>query len=388
MYAYGLGGVGVNPALRSDGSAETIVGKSKSTYSWGISVPLMFILILGLNPTSIDIPQIGLYLSMYVASSIFTSFTVLWLCCSPVRHACINGSKSELFYYLVPVQFECLVIDAQYHFWATSIFVFLLALMLIREYRKTMKQWKRREETFTDEQRVAGKKRAVNRFRRKAMRIAFYMTVIPCFFAIFVYSLSSPSFRAAEKKLNRLISQETETEAVQEDSADPYRDNLGLLLQFKEDNWKKLSLDEKISAVQLFCNFEADRLGIPQIQVTVKSLNHGSGTLGEYSDDDGTLCIDLQMVSDTEAEQTIEGVSHETYHAMQYFLIHNADWGSDASKTAYFQKARAWKNNTDNYKGAWSDGYDAYSSQPLEKDAFEYAKEETAKVLSYISDTQ
>lgn len=388
MCAYGLGGVDVNPALRSDGSAEASAGKSKSTYSWGIAVPLMFILILGFEPTSIDIPQIGFYLSMHVASSIFTSFTVLWLCCSPVRRACMNGSKSELFYYLVPVQFECLVIDAQYHFWATSIFVFLLALMLIREYRKAMKQWRRREATIADGQRAAGKQRAVNRFHRKAMRIACYMTVVPCFFAIFVYSLTSPSFHAAEKKLNQLISQETEMEVEQEDPADPYRDNLGLLLQFKEDNWKKLNLDEKVSAVQLFCNFEAGRLGIPQIQVTVKSLNHGSGTLGEYSDDDGSLCIDLQMVSDAEAEQAIEGVSHETYHAMQHFLIRNVDWESDASKTAYFQEARAWKENTNNYKGTWSDGYIAYSSQPLEKDAFKYAEEETARVLSYIIDTQ
>ena len=41
--------------------------------------------------------------------------------------------------------------------------------------------------------------------------------------------------------------------------------------------------------------------------------------------------------------------SHETYHAYQYYLAKNIDFNSEISKTAYFDTARSWRDNSLNY---------------------------------------
>jgi len=358
----------------------------RHSYSWSIFVPLLFLMYFAFVPTNLAIPQIGLYFDMLVVSGIFTMFTVLWLCCSPARSACRRGTKSGLFFDLVPVQFECFMIFVQYHLIAAAVFTALLAAALIFTWRRTMSRWEDDlpEDSGMDEETLErSRKKAVNRFHRRAVRISFYLTAVPCFCAIFLYGMQSPTFQALDQVFQKVILSETETETPQI-GADPYQENLDLLLHFQKNSWKALSRTERVSTIQLLCNFEADRLGIPHFPLTVVSLDNGSGTLGEYNDEKREMNIDLKLVSEDDPEPVVECISHETYHAMQHFLIRNVDWDSDTAKTAYFQEIRDWKDNTGFYREAWVDGYDAYANQPLEKAASTYSKTETGKIMSCI----
>jgi len=52
--------------------------------------------------------------------------------------------------------------------------------------------------------------------------------------------------------------------------------------------------------------------------------------------------------------------------------------------SAYFTELRELMDSQENYKSAWSYGFDAYENQPLEVAAREYGEKETARIMTYM----
>lgn len=147
--------------------------------------------------------------------------------------------------------------------------------------------------------------------------------------------------------------------------------------------WKKWSVTEKITIMQRLVDFETEKLGIPSIPITADMI--GEYTLGAYSNETNEMWINTEHLVRSSASECIQTICHETYHSYQYYLVKTLDWDNPALSTAYFEELRSWVKNQNNYKSAWIYGFSMYESQPLEVTAREYAEEETAEILKYIS---
>ena len=343
---------------------------------YSITCPLFTIWAMMIDPQTISIVELGLYLERFEFLFLYIMMSVFWLCCSPFRKSCCNGSLMEVFFNILPVEVMATVYLAQHHFWITILLiasmVFVQGLLIWAVYKKES-QYEFSEKRY---------RRCVRGLQRGVVMISAITLFIPCSISLFVYGMQEPAY-TAEKELGEVLLKEQNKEqvAVEVDS-DPYIKNKTLLLHFDDANWETLDVQERITIAQEFVDFQSELLGISPISLTAKNL--GSFILGEYDDENNEIWIDIEQLADSPAEACIRTLCHEIWHSAQYYLISNIDWESPVFQSAYFKELRAWKENDENYQDAYSDGYDSYQKQPLEESARVYATEETERVQSYI----
>lgn len=329
-----------------------------------------------IEPPTISIVELRLYLERFEVLFLYIMISTFWLCCSPFRKSCCDGSLMEVFFNVVPIEVMAAVYLAQHHFWIT---IFLIASMVFLQGLLIWSVYKKESQYEYSEKRY---RRCVRGLQRGMVMISAITLSIPCIISLFVYGMQEPVY-TAEKELGEVLLNEQNKEQVTvEVDSDPYIENKTLLLYFDDVKWETLDVQERITIAQEFVNFQSELLGIPPISLTAENL--GSFILGEYDDENNEMWIDIEQLTDSSAEDCIKTLCHEIWHSAQYYLISNIEWDLPVFQSAYFKELRAWKENDEDYQKAYSDGYDAYQKQPLEESARAYATEETERVQSYI----
>lgn len=320
------------------------------------------------------ISEIGLYIDHGLLHMSFMALTVIWLCGSPLRKSCCNGSWTEVIFNLLPAIILLMLVFAQWHFW---IFTGILAVILIVEIAFAVSLHNDRRRDRYAPRRRRQKQKNVILFHRFTMLVIGVFCAVPCFIAAIVYDFRSPTYEAAPGD-SEIPTQETGSA----EDGDVYERRLSLLLCFKEDRWNHYSIQEKTTIAQNLAEFETELLGIPSVHLITGKLKRY--TQGEYHADTNEMWIDIDHLANSPAEEVIVTICHEVHHSFEHYLVDNLDWDSAIMQTAYFEEIRLWRENQRNYLQPYVDGFSSYEAQPVEVAARAYAAEEAARILSYI----
>lgn len=155
--------------------------------------------------------------------------------------------------------------------------------------------------------------------------------------------------------------------------------NIDTILLLREEEWEKLSVQERLNVLQTVANIEATYLGLPhELNVTVKALDEN--TQGHYDDSTYTIAINVDHISEDSAEALVETVAHEAYHAYERRLVdlyYSAD--SQERNLLLFGRIEEYRDNFDNYIDGNEDLL-GYATQAVELDSIKYA---IAAVVDY-----
>lgn len=343
-------------------------------YKSSIIIPLAMIFYSFIEPFAFCVPEIGLYMETYSSRILIVMVTVVWLCCSPFRRGTCNGTITELLFNLVPVEFVLMIVFAQHHFVITLLITLTVAGGEIALFRALKK----------DEQKHRFSRKRHRRyqftFRRCSVLGIAVLCVVPCLLSIFVYGVESPTYKSTEELWEQLF---LKPEVVESDKPDNlYEKKSELWGYLEEENWSRLSVQERITVTQELVDFESDVLGIPTVPVTSAMI--GTATLGAYDNELNQMWINTEHLANSSVCDVINTICHEVHHSYVDYLINTLDWDNPAMNSAYFAELRELMDSQENYKSAWSYGFDAYENQPLEVAAREYSEKETAIIMTYI----
>lgn len=162
--------------------------------------------------------------------------------------------------------------------------------------------------------------------------------------------------------------------------------NMDTVLLLQEEEWIKLSLEERMDVLQCICNIEGRYLGLNRgIHIYASKLDES--LLGYYNDSASSIQISIDLVESGEPYETLDTVCHEMYHAGQARYVEIFESLDDDAQRSYFlYDASIYADEFHNYKNArMSDDvsdYLEYYGQWCEQDAREYAYK---AVLDYYS---
>ena len=341
-----------------------------------ILFPLFLIFYAQTESVSFSIPELNIFIETNWARHLIAAIVVLWLCCSPYRKSCCDGSWFEMLFNLVPIEIVMMLNLAQQNFPVfVAVGLIIIAAELLLFIRVKIKE---------NSSRTADKVHKFDKvfFRRCTVAITA-ICLIPGSLYLLSHGMSAPTYQP-KQDLVELHSESGGGEAddTVEANSDIYQKNQELWSCFKEKNWKKYSLQEKVAVMQLLADFETQLLRIPSININAGMI--GTFTLGSYNDETNEIFINAKYLDSASAEECIGTICHEVRHSLQYQIVKSVDWNNSIFQTPYFDELRSWRENQENYMDYWADGEQKYEEQPLETDARSYEKSETAKIMTYV----
>lgn len=367
-----------------------------SIYQFSIIFPIIFVYFVMILNITLSYSELHLYIDYVTLRRWYILFSVIWLCCSPLRKSCA-GRWEEILFNFVPPQVLLTLVYAQWHLMtAVCLFLLLAGLELAVAVELIRDTYRYRRLCLLRDQGDPDKRCRQNRdiFQRFTLILAFIIFAIPSGISVAVYQLRSPLYTADKgtREILGLAEKEQGTDSGEEgrengdkDEGDIYQKNQKLFACFSEEKWKTYSTKERITILQELADMEADVLGIPSIPLTAEEM--GPFTLGGYNPKGKAIGISISHMLTVSAEKSINTVCHEMFHAYQYYLVEYIDWEMEVTqKGPYFEELRKWKANQENYSsfGAGESSFEQYESQILEETARAYAEKELEKIMPYI----
>lgn len=337
---------------------------------------LLPIYVLLASGQSLSIAEVGLYIRWRTLLAGYITLVLLWLCASPFRSACADGSLMESLFYWVPMELFGLMVFAQWQFAAAAatLAALALSLVLVFVYARAEERRLTAQQGFSKERR-----RRYNRgLKRAAVALTALFLVVPCALSVCVYHLESPHYEAKAAVSEALFQKKVVKK--QPEGSDAAR-----LACFGQEVWGELNAEERLAAAQLLLDYETERLGIPAMRLTAGMMDEG--TLGGYNTETREIRVDAAHLAEASAALCVNTVCHEAWHAQQYFILERVDWENEVFSAAYFEELRDWRDNSETYRQSDTDGYAAYYEQPLERAARAYAKEETLRIFALLGES-
>ena len=143
------------------------------------------------------------------------------------------------------------------------------------------------------------------------------------------------------------------------------------------ERWKPLSLQEKLNVLQTIANCEENYFGMDyQIRVIVDDFE--DGCVGTYSEEEKIVRIDRSYLQNGSAEEALNVILHEMYHAYEHRLIDlYLDASEEQRKLRVFWHCAEYLEELKDYKSDWEDSesFLAYYNQYMEQDSRAYAED-------------
>ena len=335
---------------------------------------LPFVLVFHLlrNPSDLYFPVLRLDVYDLELNIGFLLFNLMWLFLLPYGNGCRDGSWSELCFHLVPAELLLALFFAQHHFYLTLALLLLIQLLSFL-FRCSLRRDEKKTDPDPREHRInliAG--------RRFFVLVTAVVLLVPGVLTLFVYRLETPRFEPQQDLLPSLLSTVAPCPGEEASAADP-PDVSAFLGCFAEERWAALSLEERITVLQLLEDYEAHRMGIPAVPVSAARISPTS--LAVFYPGKNAIDIQLDGLTEVTAEDAVNSLLHEFYHSYQQFVVNGVDWDSDFAGCAFFAEARTWKENAEDYRNDPED-FDGYWEQPLEVSARDFAREEGWRLLT------
>lgn len=175
--------------------------------------------------------------------------------------------------------------------------------------------------------------------------------------------------------------------AVSPERAEEYTisNNIEIVAKFEESKWNSLSSKDKIDALQVIANIEMRYLGLPhELNVIAKKLEES--IVASYNDDEHIIMVNIDYLEGSSAEEMLDSLCHEAYHAYQHSLVEVYD------DIDYEYKNLLTFSNVSIYKQEFSDYVDGddnvlgYYYQSCERTARVYAREAVIEYYDRIND--
>ncbi len=320
-------------------------------------------------------PSIGLYLEPYLAAALFAVVIGIVQMIFSTQRFFSDTLTGMILSSFVSVEACLLLIFAQYHPVAAvlvsvaSICIFLFIARLIGEIN------------------IHNRNRIRN-FRKKCRKLSFRLTAFIVAIILMVPSVMGiyTEFFCAtltEKEWNEFyewynsLSFEEEEEPTEE-SEHPLADLA---------KWDSLSLEDKERLIRVVAEIEKEYLGIGDLTieywVEVNTAKMDEHTLAFFSRFSSNVFINVRHLNEAPLENVISTVLHELHHAYVFHTLDILDFDSPEVQTSfYFESARQWKENSENYVNG-STSYEDYYSQPIERDARAHSEARTPYYMQF-----
>ena len=285
--------------------------------------------------------------------------------------------KSEwgtVFVNIVMIEIYFFVLFAQQHFAASIvILLFLEAASLFLSYVIASNN---HSETDSESK----KKRYSEKARHLVCCLAAVVLIIPSAMGIYEEYFEA-AITAEEWAAFVEIFEAAKTDSSEETPFSEYRETLDSIAE-----WNELSNKEKVETVQGIGLIELEHLGVSDdVGIKIRTDKMDEYTMGYYLDSEKQIVINIGHICSDSIEENIDTITHEIFHAYQHYVVYSVDFESDFVKTSYyFEDAREWKDNMDNYISADKD-FKAYQAQPLEADASAYAQQRTTEYMRALN---
>lgn len=314
--------------------------------------PLLFLLELTSMPVQVYIRELDFYITYWGVLRLSILLVVLWFRIKKIENR-FGGSKiMKVCYNIIPIEIILAVMYAQYHLevilalMVISLILKVLALYLITKIKRKLKNNKTKE-------------RAAKKINQMCVIFICGLFAVPALMARFAYQLQSPIYETKagwDQKPGK-----TEEEYFE-----------GVHLQLDEQLWVTKTLEERMEMLQEVANYEAQKLGIPQIRLQSTKLRQY--VKGEYSGRNNQIQLDTQYLQNDNAKDCVECLCHEMYHALQFYVVERIDWEDlELTGSSYYEEARNWKKDFDNTQPL---SYTEYYGQSIEVSARAYAAQE------------
>ncbi|MBO6241545.1 MAG: hypothetical protein J6O61_12030 [Butyrivibrio sp.] len=151
--------------------------------------------------------------------------------------------------------------------------------------------------------------------------------------------------------------------------------NIDTVLLLQDDNWKELSLPQRMDVLQCICHIEGNYLGLTkEIKIEIADLEENVSAC--YNNPDDMVYISKKEVESDCSSDALESVCHEMFHAAQFRYVEIYNTLSEQDKELYFfVDAADYNDEFMHYDdGSGKGGIMAYYGQSCEKDARDYAE--------------
>lgn len=181
-----------------------------------------------------------------------------------------------------------------------------------------------------------------------------------------------------------LVSSNVETKVETESDQWTLSNNIEVVALLHEDNWKTLSLQEKLDVLGVCKNIEMNYLGITQeIELIAEDLEEG--TLGTYKSNDNTIAIDIEHLKNDEPKLVLTSLTHECKHVYDMAcvdLFNSID--DDAKKLRLFKNIAKFDEEFSNYIDGDEDEL-GYYFQMVEVSARQYSEQAVEEYFEAIN---
>lgn len=96
--------------------------------------------------------------------------------------------------------------------------------------------------------------------------------------------------------------------------------NMDTILLLQEDEWEKLSAQERLDVLQTVANIEQRYLGLPN-ELNVGVANLDADILGYYTDKTHEIIVSADSLLYDSPWEVLDTICHEAYHSYQYRLV-------------------------------------------------------------------
>ena len=291
-------------------------------------------------------PQLlGPAVSGGVIASVYVILYLLWWCLAPAATACVIGG---------PVGVLLAVL------WFAGVFWFR---------RRSFRQFRRQSRRcgYDDFALLCGEDRVRENCRRFGVLLATLLLAVPACWGMW----------SSRVYLTAAAPAQTQAETTAQLHEKKF------LPGFAEDAWETASLDSKTELAKQLAAYELAMLGVPDgTDVTVQPLDED--WLGYYSVSSRQIVLSRSVLESGTAQETMDTIAHEAYHAQQAYVVENIAWDDAATQAAYYDQARRWLRNDQNGYVSGDEDILSYYFQPVEIDARAYAAEETERLQGLI----
>ena len=167
-------------------------------------------------------------------------------------------------------------------------------------------------------------------------------------------------------------------------------ENMDTVLLLQEDEWKKLSLEERLDVLQCICNIEGNYLGLNR-KIHIYASKLDEQVMGDYNDSASSIQISVELLESGDPYETLDTVCHEMFHAAQHRYVEIYKGLDDSSKNSYFlYNASVYAEEFQNYKSGRKSSdvseFLDYYGQWCEHDARSYAQDAVVDYYKRIAE--
>jgi len=149
--------------------------------------------------------------------------------------------------------------------------------------------------------------------------------------------------------------------------------NIETVKLLQQEEWEKLSTDEKMNVIQCVANIESRYLGLPQ-ELNVEGAILGTNTLACYIEEMHMIQINIDHLETAPAHEILNSVCHEARHGYQHCLVDVYNHTDETYRNLQlFHSAQSYAREFDDYVDGYADFY-SYYAQDCEEDSRQYAE--------------